>query len=278
MTGYPTQEAAQLGRELGYEDRLLNAGEIFHSWVIEAPPWVAEELPLSKAGLHVTWTQDYKPYRDRKVRILNGGHTMMVLGAFLAGKNTVTECMADPVISAYLARGLAEEIIPTLDLPRIELERFADAVGERFANPHVKHELLSISLNSTSKFATRILPSLKIYQAQRGTLPNRLTFSLAALIAFYRGTEIHDGALIGTRSAGDEYRIQDGLTVLEFFRELWSTRALDSAALTEAVLSNVELWKDDLSLIPGLTEAVAQHVSAFVTAGAEQAFKRLENG
>lgn len=277
VTGFPKDEAERLYSELGYDDRLLNTGEIFHSWVIEGPSSLAKELPFEEAGLSVTWTRDYKPYRDRKVRILNGAHTMTVLGAYLAGKDMVKECMDDLVIRRYIARGLSEEIIPTLELPKADLELFAAAVSERFSNPHVQHSLLSISLNSISKFTARVLPSLITYITRRNDTPKRLTFALAALIAFYRGNEIRDGALIGRRASGNEYRIQDSLTVLNFFKSIWSASPSDPLVITNAVLANTALWNEDLSAIPGLVEAVAKHLSTLLSDGASRAFAKLES-
>jgi len=275
VTGYPRDEAAVIGAELGYEDKLLNTGEIFHSWVIEGPQSLAQELRFAEAGLAVTWTSDYKPYRDRKVRILNGAHTMTVLAAYLAGKDTVKSCMDDPVIAHYVAQGLADEIIPTLDLPRTDLESFAAAVSERFSNPYVKHALLSIALNSTSKFTARVLPSLKAYHQRRGAWPKRLTFSLAALLAFYRGTEIRDGALIGQRGT-DEYRIQDNRDVLEFFKTLWSAKELLPSELVRRALANTALWNEDLTAFPGLVEAVSAHLQNMMSKGAGAVLKEIE--
>lgn len=277
ITGYPKDEADALRHQLGYEDKLLNTGEIFHSWIIEGPAELAKELPFAEAGLEVTWTNNYKPYRDRKVRILNGAHTMTVLAGYLAGKDMVKDCMDDPLISRYLARALDEEIIPTLDLPASDLTAFAAAVCERFSNPYVKHALLSISLNSTSKFTARVLPSLKTYIQRRHAVPKRLSFSLAALIAFYRGTELREGALIGRRSLGNEYRIQDSPAVLEFFQQQWSKPSLSTAQIVQAVLSNVALWQEDLTALPGLAEAVTAHLEFLLKQGAEEAFRKLES-
>lgn len=276
VTGYPREEAAKLNAELGYEDQLLDTGEIFHAWVIEAPKSVAKELPLDEAGLDVTWTDNYKPYRDRKVRILNGAHTMTVLAAYLAGKDMVKDCMDDPVVSRYIAHGLADEIIPTLDLPQADLVSFAAAVSERFSNPYVKHALLSISLNSTSKFTARVLPSLKTYRERRGTLPKRLTFSLAALIAFYRGVEIRNGALIGRRAKGNEYPIQDSPAVLEFFKTEWAANATKPGKLVRATLANTALWNEDLTQIPGLADVVTVHLQKILDRGAETALRELD--
>ena len=162
--------------------------------MIEGPAWLENELPFRRAGFNVIFAESVKPYRDRKVRILNGAHTSTVLAAYLAGKDFVAECMQDPVISGFMKQSIHEEIIPTLTLPKQELETFAEAVVERFSNPFIKHALLSISLNSVSKFKARILPSIEQYVAGQGRVPAHLAFVLAALIAFYRGTEIKDAA------------------------------------------------------------------------------------
>ena len=108
------------------------------------------------------------PYRERKVRILNGAHTATVLAAYQAGENLVGECMKDPLIRDFMTRAIYDEVIPTLTLPKQELEAFAASVFERFSNPFIQHALLSISLNSVSKYKTRVLPSVERYLAIKG--------------------------------------------------------------------------------------------------------------
>jgi tagaturonate reductase len=260
VTGYPASEAASICESLGYEDRLLDAAEIFHFWAIEAPPSVAEELPLAEASFDVVFTNDLKPYRDRKVRLLNGAHTSSALGAFLAGKNTVGEAMADPEISESIERALYDEVIPTLTLPKHELESFAAAVLERFRNPFLQHMLLSISLNSVSKFRARVLPTIEDYVRMYGAVPPRLTSGLASLIAFYRGSRIEDGALIGRRGE-EEYRIIDDQEVLETFLRIWSATS-DPEVVVDQVLSQRNWWGRDLREIPGLSAAVAQALAS----------------
>jgi tagaturonate reductase len=278
VTGYPKDEAAAFAQKLGYEDQLLNTGELFHAWVIEGPASLANELPFDRVGLNVVWTDNVTPYRDRKVRILNGAHTMTVLAAYLSGKDTVKECLDDPLFASYLRRGLSDEIIPTLDLPRADLESFAAAVCERFANPFVKHFLLSIALNSVSKFTARVLPSLKEYQLRRGTLPKRLTFSLAALLAFYRGTELREGALIGKRN-GQDYLIKDSPAVLESFAAAWKKydgSPTSTATLVANILSQSSLWHEELTAIPGLAEAVTLQLRSILTNGPATTLAALE--
>ena len=190
-TGYPKDpvEKEELTARLGMEDCLMNTAEIFHLWVIEGD--FEEEFPLQKAGINVIWTPDVKPYKKRKVRILNGGHTSMVLAARLYGLSTVGECLEDETVNAFLQKTMFEEIIPTLGNKPADIQ-FGRDVLERFANPFVKHQLLSIALNSVSKFKARVLPTILEYREQNGKLPACMTFSLAALIKFYRGEEVND--------------------------------------------------------------------------------------
>lgn len=189
-TGYPKDEVEELTRFLGEEDKLMNTAEIFHLWVIEGD--FEEEFPLQKAGVNVIWTPDVKPYKKRKVRILNGAHTSMVLAARLYGLSTVKECLDNTTVRAFLDKTLSEEIIPTLGSTEEDIT-FGKAVLDRFANPFVKHQLLSIALNSVSKFKARVLPTLLEYYEENKKLPKCMTFSLAALIAFYRTDEANDG-------------------------------------------------------------------------------------
>lgn len=196
VTGYPRDTAKEMEQGFGYRDNIIDTAEIFHLWVIEGGRKYADELPFDKIGLNVLWTDDVTPYKKRKVRILNGAHTMSVLAARLAGLETVGEMMEDAELYAFVKQGIFDEIIPTLDLPKSELEQFANAVIERFKNPFIRHYLLSIALNSVSKFRVRVLPSLLEYYKRFEKEPACLVFSLAALIMFYRTDETNDDAEI----------------------------------------------------------------------------------
>ena len=187
VPGFPGAEKETLFREWGYEDPLAVAAEPFHVWVIQGPKAIAAELPLAEAGLDVIWTDDLKPYRTRKVRILNGGHTASVLAAYLAGLDTVEEMTKDPQISAFLRRVLLDEIVPQVPLPDAERRAYAATILERFANPFIRHELLSIALNSVSKWVVRVLPTVEDWVKDGKPAPDGLAFSLAALLWFYRG-------------------------------------------------------------------------------------------
>lgn len=270
VTGYPREEAEALCKEFGYQDNLIVTGEPFALWVIESDKDISRELPLPKAGLPVIFTDNQKPYKQRKVRILNGAHTSFVLASYLAGNDIVLESMKDELIVKFMKETIFDEVIPTLTLPKEDLVDFANAVITRFNNPYVKHALLSISLNSVSKWRARCMPSFLGYIEKEGKLPVHLTFSLAALMAFYTGTEIRDKALIGHRD-GAEYNILDDAAVLEFFA---ANSSKDAAEFTHAVLSNEDFWGQDLSALEGAEEAVSAYLSDIRSMGMRAAMEK----
>ena len=260
VTGGAKGDAPALWEKWGYEDQLIDTGEIFAAWVIEGPQSIKDELPFEKAGLPIRVVDDVTPYKQRKVRILNGAHTSMVLGAYLAGRNIVRDCMQDESIRAFLNKAMFEEIIPTLDLPKEELEGFAASVCDRFDNPYIDHQLLDIALNSASKWKARVMPSVTEYVRRKGSLPRCLTFSLAAFIAFYCKGE-RDGAA---------YPVRDDAWVQDFFA---AHRDDDCKALAHAVVNNAQLWDGKLAEIPGLEEAVAADLEKIESLGMYKAME-----
>ena len=270
VTGYPRNEAAAICKELGYEDNVIDTGEVFGFWVIEGPESLKQELPFAEAGLPVLITDNHKPYKQRKVRILNGAHTSMVLGAYLAGQDIVRDCMKDDVIRGFMNQAIYEEIIPTLTLPRQELMDFAKAVTDRFNNPFIDHALLAISLNSTSKWKARVLPSLKGYVEKYGRLPKCLAASLAFYLAFYQGVRFDGKELFGIRGE-EEYPIKDDQEILEFYNE---HREDDSSGLANAALANMAFWGEDLTKIAGLCEEVAADLAVIKEKGAYELMRQ----
>jgi tagaturonate reductase len=247
VPGFPTAEAEALFAKWGYRDPLAVVVEPFHLWVIQGPPEIEAELPLAKAGLNVIWTRDLRPYRERKVRLLNGAHTAIALPAFLAGCDTVRETIEDPLFARYLHALLFDEIAPFVPLPEAERRAYAETVVERFANPFLQHQLISIALNSVSKWKARILPTLKDAAAAGRAAPPNLAFSLAALFRFYRG-----GADPGAPQRGG-YPMRDDPAALAIFASVWAEAGPGGAAgAASRLVRETRLWGEDLSTISGL--------------------------
>ncbi|MBQ9564845.1 MAG: hypothetical protein IJU98_04580, partial [Synergistaceae bacterium] len=269
------KEVEALNAANGYEDQLIDVGEIFGVWVIEGPEGLEDKLPFKKAGVPVHVVPDVTPYKKRKVRILNGAHTGFVLGAYLAGFDIVRDCMHNDTVRGFMNKMLNEEIIPTLHgLDKNDLNEFAAAVQDRFNNPFVNHELMSISLNSTSKWKARNMPSFLSYVEEKKALPPCLTLSLAAYVAFYSSDiqELNDKGLICKRPKGNTYTVSDDRWALEFF---YAHRNDAPEALVHAVLTNEQMWDQDLTKIAGLEAAVVADLKKIRSEGAEAAFKSV---
>ena len=266
------KEVEALAAANGYEDPLTDVGEVFGIWVIEGPEGLEDRLPFKKAGVPVIVVPDVTPYKKRKVRILNGAHTGFVLGAYLAGYDIVRDCMNDPTILGYMNKMLYEEVIPTLPLDKKDLEDFARAVQDRFNNPFVNHELMSISLNSTSKWRARNMPTFLDYVKEKGVLPPCLTTSFAAYVAFYSNEiqELNDKGLVCRRAKGNEYVVSDDRWVLEFYRD----HRDDSAEnLIHAVMSNTEMWGQDLTEVPVFEQEAVRILKVIREEGTLAAYK-----
>lgn len=236
VTGYPNDET----KEIHPDDKFLDTAEIFHLWVIEGN--FEDEFPLKKAGFNVVWTDDVKPYKKIKVRILNGAHTSLVAGALLSGIETVGEAMNDEITYAFLNKCMKEEILPTIG-ENEESIAFANSVFDRFKNPFIQHKWRSIVLNSVSKFSVRVLPTLLEYKEKNGVYPKGLTLALANLIYFYKNDNPDDA------------------------ESVVATMKNDSIA---DILANTSLWASDLS---DITEIVTEFYNKIDTLGAKESMK-----
>ena len=266
-------EVAVLEQKHGYRDDLLDVGEVFGVWIIEGDEQVAQKLPFARAGLEeqVFVTPDMSPYKKRKVRILNGAHTGFVLGAYLAGFDIVRECMEDNTVLSYMNKMLLEEIVPILPLDQEDCKKFAAAVQDRFNNPFVDHQLMSISLNSTSKWRARNMPSLLEYVEKNGELPTCLAMSFAAYIAFYSENiqRLAPEGLVCRRTKGNEYTCSDDRWVLEFY---YAHRNDSIEELVCAVMGNKQMWGQDLTEIPGFESSTVANLRKIRQEGALAAF------
>ena len=263
VPGYPKDTIEQIHERIGFNDNLVVKGEIFHLWVIEAPESVAAEFPADKAGLNVLFVPSEAPYHERKVTLLNGPHTVLSPVGYLSGLDTVKECVEDPEVGAFVKKVMYEELMETLNLPKPELQAFADSVVERFVNPYVKHFVTSIMLNSFPKYKTRDLPGLKTYLERKGELPKGLVLGLAGIITYYKGGFRGDVEIVPN----------DDAAIVEFLKNLWATG--DVRKIAEGVLAAEFIWGEDLNAIPGLTDMLAADLALVQAEGMRAAVKSV---
>lgn len=275
VTGYPKAEAEEICKNLGYTDELLDVAEPFGLWVIESETDISDKLPLAKAGEPVVFTDNQRPYRERKVRILNGAHTSTVLLGWLCGLSTVGECMQDATVRKFMQTALDNEIIPFVKLPKADVRAFADAVIERFENPFIRHSVLDISLNSVSKWKARVLPSFKDYYEHNKICAPLLSMSFAGLLEFYKSSNLENGVINTCRKDGTAYTVRDGADVLEFFA-LNADKPIKE--YVNAVMKNVDFWGEDLTSFEGFENAVADALESMNAMGVRATLENLLNG
>lgn len=262
VPGYPTADADEIQRQLGFEDRLLVMGEPYHSWIIEGPQSLHEALPIARTKLGIKIVDDAAPYRETKVRILNGLHTSMVPIGILLGLTFVREAIDHPVLGPMLVDEAHKEIIPSMDLDKDELTQFAADVFDRFRNPSVHHRLLTIATNSSAKERPRILSTLLAYHDKFGELPPRIVLAFAAFIRLYKG-----------EWQGEDIALSDDASILAWFKEQWAGGSV--ADVVTAVLKNESLWQQDLTAIPGLHAMLTDYLTRMDAGGMQPIIEQI---
>ncbi len=250
VPGYPRNEDKELWNQLGYVDNNMVVGEIFHLWVIDGKTVkdLETKLPTAKAGLNVLFVDSIKPYKERKVKILNGSHTCLVPVSYLSGIDTVRETIEDKQLNQFVLDFIFNEVVPTINIPRDQMDSYANSVLERYGNPFVRHELMSIALNSVTKYKTRILPTVLQNLEDLKHFPDHALFSLAALMVFYRG-----------KRGEEDIKLADDAWALDMFKELWADFDGSKAAcgkIAQHVLSLKSHWEVDLTKYDGVLEFV----------------------
>jgi tagaturonate reductase len=258
VPGYPRAEIEEYNNKLEYQDNLIVAAEPFFLWAIEGGDALKEKLPFHKTNLNVKIVDDIRPFKMIKVRILNGAHTAMVPFSLLYGNKLVMETVNGSFTGKFV-NSIISEISGTLDMDKNEILAYTEEVMDRFKNPFIKHALADIALNSISKFKVRVLPSLLQYYNANKKLPTNLTFSLACLIQFYKGTWNNE-----------VLPVKDSPEVVEAFKDAWQLGTLD-LVVTE-ILANAEFWGEDLTKIDGLAVALVLALNEIESNGIEQGF------
>jgi len=262
VPGYPRAEIEEYNNKLNYQDNLIVAAEPFFLWAIEGGDTLKQKLPFHKTNLNVKIVDDIRPFKMIKVRILNGAHTAMVPFSILYGNKLVMETVNGSFTGKFV-NSVIGEISVTLDMDKSEIQAYTEEVMDRFKNPYIKHALADIALNSISKFKVRVLPSLLGYYKANKTLPVNLTFSLACLLQFYKGTW-NDEAL----------PVKDAPEIVEAFKDAWQLETLD--LVVAKILANTEFWGENLTEVNGLSAVLILALNEIKTNGIEEGFINFE--
>ncbi len=273
VPGKPTpQRVAELEEVLGYRDDLLTVCEPYRLFAIEAPTQARDRLAFAAADPGVVIGEDIEPYRLRKVRLLNGAHSLLAPLALQCGATTVLDAVIDDDIGEFLRRVMFDELVPACEASGAG--EFAAAVLDRFANPCIAHALIDIMLHATAKTRVRVVPSIIAYTKQRGQSPELTSFAFASFLVFQQ-----EKFLESRRASGLSEPADDGAPLI---RELWRAAPAAGtaereriAAFVDAVCAEQSLWGADLHALPGFIDSVTTHMSAILDNGARPSLAQL---
>ncbi len=252
VSGYPRDEQTKnhLAEVIGYEDSLVTIGEPFGLWVVEKKGDIAKYVKDGVHNVEVILADDITYYKKRKVRVLNGSHTNLVPAGLILGEKTVYDCMKNSALLNFVQSTLKEEINPFVSTDLSATEEFANSVTDRFLNPFLNHQLVSISLNSISKWRARNLPSFKDYYLKHGKIPHNLTVGFSYLMALYSSVkQTEKGYTVELKSG--EICLQDTAEYLEYFAKKQPIGEF---------MTKIDVWGEDLTKYEGFEKAVVENV------------------
>lgn len=267
VPGRPDEEIkSQLESTFGYHDDLWITAEPYNLWAIEGDGKIASRLSFATSNQGMMVTPDITYYREIKLRLLNGPHTLCCGAAFLAGIDTVYEAATHPVFSQFMHRLMLDEIAPAIPYPiqKKEAEDFANRTFERFCNPFIRHLWLNITTGYTGKMKMRVIPVLLKYYERYDRVPAAIAYGFSAYLLFMKATQTHNNQFFG-ESNSQAYPIKDDHA--DDFFALWKKYGSAPDKLVESVLSNNGLWGVDLTTLSGFSSAVKGNLKAIMAGG-----------
>jgi len=268
VPGKPAKElAADLESKRGYTDNLNILSETYSLWAIEGDEKVSSVLTFAKVDKGVVITPDIQLFRELKLRLLNGSHTLSCAVAFLSGFDTVKQAMDDDRFLQFITGLVYEEIIQSIPYeikPQVAKD-FAGKVLDRFLNPHIRHEWLSISVQYSAKLKMRVVPLLLNYYKINNSVPVNMALGFAAFIRFMKVKRKTDGTYVGSVN-GKDYTVTDSQE--SYFSKVWKTQ--DTDLIVNNILSDQQLWETNLTTLPGFKQAVINNLNTLLTYGIKE--------
>lgn len=256
------KELAALEEEAGYTDQLWIDAEPYLLWAIEGDETISNTLCFCEADDRMLITPDITPYREQKLRILNGSHTISVPLAFLKGLNTVYESMSNEYMRTFFRTVITEEIVPTIKDTCPQAPVFAEDVLDRFANPYIAHKLISITFQESSKMNARNVRTIARYYEREHIVPSHMALGFAAMLLFLRPAKEENGVYAGLRGT-EYYTITDDNAAI--FAACWKNK--NTAEMVKEICADKRLWEIDLSAIPNFCESVTTHLQNMLQDG-----------
>ena len=274
VPGKPDTATQQsLEGELGYADGLLTMSEVYRLWAIEGNEHIKSILSFAQADEGVVIEPNIDIYRELKLRMLNGTHTLSCGVAFLAGCETVKAAMDNETISAFISDVMQNEIAPNIpyDVSLSTAHDFGAKVLDRFRNPHIQHLWINITLNCSSKIKMRCVPVLMKHYEKSESVPELFALGFAAYLYFMKAVTVRDKKYYGDFN-GQSYLIQDEMA--ETFYKRWA--GLSTSALVQETLRDSSFWGTDLNALPGFSESVIDKLNSLINLGVKETVEETQ--
>lgn len=275
VPGKPLKEVcSQLYDQLGYKDDLLTMSEVFRLWAIEGDEQVKKLLSFAQSDAGMVIVPDITQFKELKLRLLNGTHTFNCGLAYLAGFTLTRDAVTDSVYAQFVRGLMHKEIAPAIpyEMDNMLKADFANSVIDRFCNPHVDHQWISITMQYTSKMKMRNVPLLLHHYKNARSVPKRMAAGFAGYLLFMKAVKTEGGKYFGALN-GVMYEIKDDLA--NVLNEAWQQHS--SIHVADAVLANESLWDADLSALPGFADAVKESLNNFIQNGVMNTIASMDN-
>ncbi|MFC0183467.1 tagaturonate reductase [Pseudarcicella hirudinis] len=261
---------AKIEEELGYQDDLLTVSEIYRLWAIEGDERVKNKLSFHQIDENLIIEPNIDLYRELKLRLLNGTHTLSCGLAFLAGFSNVKEAMEDDIMNGFISNLMLADLAPAIPYKVNEkiAQRFGMQVLDRFRNPSLDHRWINITVQYSSKMKMRNIPTLINYYQTLKCVPEYISFGFAAYLLFMKSVKVEGSAYFGFAN-GEYYQIQDEKAA--YFYEKWQKSKPEE--LVGSVLSDKNLWDADLTELPDFARTISEYLNIMTGKGVKESLK-----
>ncbi len=177
---------------------------------------------------------------------------------YLAGHETIADCMNDQALAHLVSHLMHVEVTPTLPVPPgANIESYKQALLRRFRNPALKHRTWQIAMDGSQKLPQRLLGTIR-ERLQAGAPIDALALGVAAWMRYVTGID----------EKGEAIDVRDPLSAE--LRKLGAAAGQDAALLTSSLLSLDQVFGRDLAVSPMFTTAVARALDSLFRNGARK--------
>lgn len=258
-----------------YLDAAHTAAEPYLLWAIEGNDVVRKRLWFADAEPRVIVTDDLTPYREQKLRILNGSNTMVAAVGWLAGCTSTYDTMTDPLVRKYVESLIFKEIVPTIEARCPNAHNFAHETLERFRNDAIRYPLLTIAKQYTSKMNSRNIETIFRF-ASDGSLPRLCILGLSAYMEFFRTAGREDNKWFGKRGEEKFFYTDEHVDKV---CSICTSMGTDHAGIKNAVetlFSNPTLFNRDITTLPGMVDAITEGIMAIQQKGMAEVLRNSD--